>query len=547
MARPSLDLTVSITDAGGRQHQWGPSAKIAGDVPKGLSFSTKRGDGFATANVSLSRRIDQDYVDLGLLREVVVTGTAGDVAYEGRVNSMPRSMGTTHEVAVSAVGWMAHAKDRKFQENYVDRDLSHWGPMSVGRRITLLPSYGPVDATVEADITSGQPSLATRVTGVWAAGALGFSEALYNSTGIPIGSIYYSYKTGVNVNTTDANWTYLVAAADTDLFPSLDSTGNLRSSGVTAATGTLAATTTSRQFALVQLFYAAAGGTANQLYDVYWPCLAVYGTHGLTKRGAASATAAQGFYSSDMITDLVRRFCPKLNTDGVQQTTFVNEQAAFLERTYPYDAFLLLNRWHLWNLSVFENKTLYYRPTDLTDYDWEVRLSDPGVTVSLQGDDTEHLANGIAVTYTDVTDMKVKTVTPDDNAALLDTNPANPANIAGYPVWTETTLSTPVTEAMAVAFGQATLAEFNSPKAPGTIKVTGHIRDRAGHWQPVWKVRCDDRVCITDHPNDRNRLIVETDYVHESHELSMAVDATFQRVDAVMDRIQGALSAAGLS
>lgn len=538
--RPSLDLAVEIRTVDGVTYAYGPGARYPGDVPKGIRFATKRGDGFADASFSLSRRIDRDYVDLGLLREVTIFGTGGDTAYEGRVQGMPRSISSTHDVAVNTAGWMAHAKDRKFREIYVDRDLSRWGGPSARRQIAYLALLnGGAVVNVAAD-GAGAPSLIVGLTPPWDAGPV--AEAWYDAAGIPLGSLYYAWKLDTLIGPADTNWSWTSFLSDDDIATSTDTSGNLRAAGPGTGTLTTAAT---RKYAMVALSYAAASSDKTRR-TVYWTCLAAYGTHGLTKQGTASATSAQGFYASQVIKDIAARWCPKLNTAGVQDTTYLLEQVEFRDRTYPYDAFLLLNRAHRWNLSVYDNKTLYFRPTDLTDYDWEVRLSDPGVTVALQGDDVDSLANGIAVTYTDVTDGKVKSIDPDTNSQLADTNPSNPANIAGYPRWTELTLSTPVTTAMAVQFGVAALAEFNLPKAPGTIGVTGHIRDRAGHWQPVWKVRADDRVAITDHPNDRPRLVVETNYTHDGHALSISVDAPAATIDAVFDRLSLAIDTAGL-
>jgi hypothetical protein len=78
---------------------------------------------------------------------------------------------------------------------------------------------------------------------------------------------------------------------------------------------------------------------------------------------------------------------------------------------------------------------------------------------------------------------------------------------------------------MALQFGRMKLADSNQAKEAGTITVQGHIRDRAGHWQPVWKVRAGDTVAITDFPNARPRLIVETSYDHSSYTLNMSVDS----------------------
>lgn len=546
-SRPSLDLTVAITDGvGGPTYLWGPGARFAGDVPRGLSFKTRQGDGFADASVTLSRRIDRDYVDLGLLREVTIVGTDGSIAYEGRVQGMPRSLQSAHEVSVNMAGWMSHAKDRKMTAIYVDRDLTRWQTASVQRRINLAAaSFGATDPQLVQDTFTGSPSLRLTTAPKWTATTLPACEALYDANGIAIGSLYYAWKRSANLGSGGTSWSWQPFLAVEDTLVTTDATGDLEAAG--PGSGTLTATTTNRVFAAVSLSYGAGpSGADNTDYSLYWTCLAVYGTHGLTKRGTASFTDPQGFTSSDVIRHLVATYCPKLSTAGVQDTSYVQTQVVFRERTYPYDAFLSVNRPHRWLLSCYDNKTIYYRPTDLTDYDWEVRLSDFGTAIQLQGDDTENLANGIAVNYTDVNTGMGKTLTPDNDSSLADVSPTNPANVAGYKVWTELDISTPITKDMALQMGRAALADFNAPKAPGTITVKSFIRDRAGHWQPVWKVRADDRIAITDHPNDRPRQIVETDYDHDSRTITIGVDATIPRVDAVLDRINGALGAAGL-
>src|SRR5262249_24675158 len=125
-------------------------------------------------------------------------------------------------------------------------------------------------------------------------------------------------------------------------------------------------------------------------------------------------------------------------------------------------------------------------------------------------------------------------------------NVENPANKHGLQVWTEVELSIPCDQGTTLQIGAAVLAEFNQPKAPGTITVKGHVRDRAGHWQQGWKVRAGDRIAITDHPNDRPRHVHETSWNHGSLTLTIAVDSTFQRIEAYFDRVASAVQAAGL-
>jgi hypothetical protein len=540
-SKPPLDLTVEIAAANcSRTYRWDSGGR-AQNIPRGLTFNTKRGDGFADASVSLARRIDQDYVDLNLYDDLSILGADGSVAYEGRVGGMPRSMGDTHSVTVQAAGWMSHARDRKFKEIYVDRDLSRWGPASVTRKLNLGGAYTFFDPVTTTDATVGAPAVELHLDGAWTT-YRPLSEALYDAQGVPIGSLYYAWKLGggTPINTADANFIWAAHVGDGDTFLATDGSGTLRSAG--PGTGTLSATTASRIFAMVRLYYdAAPAGGSGDRRSLWWTCLAVYGNHGLTKRGTGSATNAPGIYASDIIRHIVKNWCPRLNSDGVEDTTYPIAQCAFLEAIDPYDAFLDVNKYHLWDIAVWENKTLHYEPFDLTDYDWQIRLSDPGVTVDLQGDSTDQLANGIAVTFPDFVTGKQTRVTPDQYAELRDDSVENPATRAGLKVWSEITLSSPADLAGALQIGRAALAEFNQPKGAGTITARGHIRDRAGHWQPVWKVRSGDTIAVTDHPNDRPRLIVETNYNHDDHSLRVSTDSTAKRLDAFMDRVGTAI------
>jgi hypothetical protein len=543
--KPPLELSVVITAPDGTEHHWA-SHKAAQDRPSGVQFSTASMDGFKTASLTLPRRIDLDWPDLNLFDDVALIGADGSVAYEGRVSAQPRQLDASHSITVQAVGWMAHAKDRKLTEIYVDRDFGHWGPVSVQYRFNNGASFAQTDPTVLQDADTGQPALEQGVVGDWDATGQPDAEAVYDARGIAIGSLYYAWKKSGSVDNTLAGWKWNTVLAPDDTLATGDLTANLRAAG--PGTGTLTATTSSRKYAATQFYWDGGVSTAKGVrYSIFWTVLAVYGNHGLTKRGTNSATEAQGFYASDVIKNIAGRFCPKLNTAGVQDTTYAIPQLAFIDPVHPYDAFLACNAYHLWRLAVWENKTLTYGPVDLSDYDWQVRLSDPGVTVELQGDDTSSLANGIVVTFQDVNKGAQRRLTPDDHSELADDAVENPANRAGLQVWTEIPLSAPTTEDAALQIGRIALAEFNQPKAPGTITVRGHIRDRAGHWQPVWRVRADDTIAIVDHPNDRPRLVQETSYSHDSQTMQIAVDGSFKRLDAVLDRLGTALSAANLA
>lgn len=547
--RPPLGLSVVARDPGGAEATWWSGDRQPGNRPQGLTFSTRRGEGFSSAACTLARRADIDHADLNLLDEYVIVGDTGDVAWEGRLATAPRTIEAQggHSIAPTLVGWIAHAKDRRFSEIYVDRDLSAWGGASTQRRINALSfNYVILDASVAPDVTNHRPSIVTEIRDTWAATALPNVIAVYDAgPGVPVGSIYYAWERGSGVSGSDPSWDWRVLISDTDdLSDDYNDSGNLRAAG--PGSGTFSTTAAARRFVSLVFTYTAAGGIAGGAFPLYWTCAAVYGTHGLTKRGTGDATSAPGLHLSDIVKDIAQRFCPKLNVDGVRDNTTIVPHCAFKDRTFPYDAWLELNGMALWELAVWEDKTLTYEPADLTDYDWEVRLDDYGFSTTLNGDDAEDLANGIEIEYDDVQTGKRNLLTPDGYTELLDTNPDNPANRQGYPKWASATIPFPTSKDIALQIGRGLLAEQNTPKEAGEIRVRGWVRDRGGHWQPAWRVRAGDTIAITDFPNSRPRLIGETDYDDTSKELRVAVDSTFKTMEAYTERTVTALKAANL-
>ena len=130
----------------------------------------------------------------------------------------------------------------------------------------------------------------------------------------------------------------------------------------------------------VGINYSGAGTAAATGANVRLAAIAVFGTHGLNTPDRGDGIG--GVLASDAIKDIASRFCPKLNSAGVQATSLSIPQLVFEDRTFPYDAFLECNKYHLWELSVWEGKTLTYRPLDLTDYGVPVEL----LEVDLAGD-----------------------------------------------------------------------------------------------------------------------------------------------------------------
>jgi len=540
---PPLELAVEVTDAAGVRTRWDPNDADAGNRPQGLTFNTKRGEGFAEAGVTLSRRIDRDYVDLNLFDDVAFFGADGSTAYEGRVAAQPRSFSQEHSISVQLAGWMSHARDRPFTAIFVDRDLGVWEAPSRGRQAALLAAnFGINTFDAARDTANGSPALVMKLDGAWISPYVPITEPLYDAgPGNKISSVYLSSEGGAGV-ASNATFNFSVTGGNDDV------TFDVTSGDLWAGTNTANyySISPARRFIALQFQYPTTpGGADGASFTLGARNLALYGDHGISVIGADDP---KGVPASEVIKWIASRYCPLLSTEGVQDTTWPIPHLTFRDQTDPYDAFLAVNAYHLWELAVWEGKTLTYGPADRLDYDWEVRpASDFGAEVDLQGDSTEDLANGIVVEFTDVATGAKNTLTPDDTTDLADTDPGNPVNSHGLTRWTKISLSSSTTAAAAVQIGRAALTEFNSPKSPGTITVTGHLRDRAGHWQQAWKVRAGDTIAITDHPNDSPRLVTETSWNHDSKQMTITVDSAAKRLDAVLDRIGLAFTAGGLS
>lgn len=514
----------------------------ASSRPIGLQFSTKRGDGFSTCSFSLRRPIDRDYPELALLNDVVITGHDGRVAWEGRIARVARSISDTHTLQVEAVGWISHLKDRSMSEVYVDRDLGGWRPPARAQHATILLASDKLVTSGEVSTDAGgQPALVLKFTTLR---ERDLAQSWYDiGPGLHIGRLYYDATTlvqgGAGYSATWSVTAKLHTTDDTGTSSSVSS-GDIEPG---AAAYLAAPTTGYRYAALSQYWPVGSGAVSDGEWATFWRRLAVYGNHGLTLQGVNDP---KGVTASDVIGHLVNKYCPRLNTRNVTSTAYAIPHLVFRDTT-PFDAIAEVNKYHLYEVAVYENKTLSFQPADLTDYTWQVRFDDPGVQLDLQGDSIEDLANGAEVSFINVQTNARDRVTPETHALLSDTDPDNVVNQAGLDIRKKVELSSQTTTDGAVQIGRAALAEANQPKAPGTITARGRIRDRQGNFQPAWLVRAGDTIAVTNHPNDRPRLVVETQYDHASGTVTIAVDGTLRRLDAFLDRYATALAAGNVT
>lgn len=254
-----------------------------------------------------------------------------DTVWHGLVNEPGAATRDTRaDDELAAVGMGARLKDNPFSMIYVDSALKNWKGIGTQRRVNLLASgYGPADAQVRTDSTS--PALASEVVGNWAADALAISEGWYDAgEGNALDRMYYAWSKGSTINHAVTNWSWTASLSTDDTAASFDTAGNLRAAG--PGSGVVAATTTARRYALVQMIFAVAESSSDgKRFPIDW-FLCVYGPHRLPLRGTATATQGYGLYPGDIWGDALRRSGAAILPGRVDDTSgYIVRQSVYRE------------------------------------------------------------------------------------------------------------------------------------------------------------------------------------------------------------------------
>ena len=384
--------------------------------------------------------------------------------WSGRIEERSRGTDTTETITVTCYGPGQALKDNLMSMIYVDRDLSGWADPSRQRRYDIL-SGGFTEAlgpTVQADTTNGLPALA-QIVGSASGNTL--SEAWYDAgQDNLLGSVYCDYTS------------HSVAALQCVLYSAdTDNASGLTGRTVDLITGTDSSGTFTVPVGQRYLFFFfVVGTTGSQDRDFTCRKLAVYGDHGLTKRGTSGA---EGFYDSDIVSHVISQI-PTVDARTIDTGSFVIQQAAYKDKVRHEqiinDAASYENRdWGTWGTDdLFDTSTngkFDYRLKDTTTRHWTVSRTD--------AEDLD-LADELAGLY----DTAVVKYTDEAGAARSVTRTANIPELTNAGISPKTVELTggTLTQAGAETLGDLALA-FYGGFAPARGSLT--LKGKATHYQ----------------------------------------------------------------
>lgn len=521
----NVELNAEVTLPSGDRIRWDAASPNAENRPLSPAFDTETGRGFSSGSVTLQRPAERDYPELRLLNELTLRSSSGQIVYQGRARGIPAG----ENISFDCDGWISHGESRQITDLIIDREMSSWGPAGNAEKARLATAYsgGPIldpstqGSTLRLEIPTRMANGSNRTLVV----------AQYRSPG-PIGRIRL-----VHPALGGSPWTLYLAAGKSVEMGTPDT--STQTSVNTAGEINIYPTGPSVRFGKVEWFYNTTFTGDGTWTNVVAPT--VYGRSGITT--GTRSDGLDGFTASAGIRYLASRYCPRWSLEDVEESAYLIPHAVWREPTTPVDAIRQLNSYHLWRLGVWEDRRLTFAPYDLSVADWQVASGVDGVRVEYQGDTTENVYNGVAVSYTGF-DGEQYRLTPEDSELLGDDSEWISANQWGDQVWLNLDVSWPCSSDDAVEIGRLALANANQARRPSTITVPATVRDIHGSEWPSSYVRADQTIVVTNQTPAIPRLITRTSW--SDHSLTITTDNAIDTMEAFTQRLSGALSASGI-
>lgn len=534
---PKLACTLYAND--GSELRFGPDEADAANVVTDVSFGTQvPGWGFAEGSVKLNRPFALDSLDANLFASAKVYDESGQTVYRGRVAKITRS--GPSEIEIDLEGPLAHLDDdSSVRAIYRDTDLGSWVEPTSSRQASLHAIYDVVGDYSTAYDDQGMPALILDGDATWASAHM--CEAWYDGLGL-LDSIYFSWL-ATNLGST---WVGRVDGCDdTAAGGSVTGTDVVTGSG----SGTLTETAVAgKRYAHALLSYIGANATEGDR-RLQLQGIAVYGDHGLTKRGTEPDA---GFYASDIVQHALG-YAPLIDTapGGIEASSFVIPHLAFRDYTTPR---AIIEAVSVYGASGFQppdwgyyEDGFFWRSPGSYGRTWRLRR-DEGVISVDEGPATETRCNGFVVTYSDAAGQ-THTVGPTDSGAdyetdlLADTDPANPVNVNGIPRRYGSREIGITSQDGAVLIGQLLLRDANRRRYSGSAELKGRVADEAGNRWPAYMVRAGDYVIVEDDEDTEPRKIVATTY--SAGTTTATLDNKAASIDVALERLAVASKPAG--
>jgi hypothetical protein len=524
-------IAASLFLSDGRVIRFGPDEADAENVPSDIAFDTSNPGGFGSASITLPRPEDLRADDAKLFSHVELYGPGNTVFYEGFINGIPQVGADSIQLNLS--GWIsALDKHETFREIFVDRDLGRWGASSLGRQADYLGIFGkrPTEGSAASDTTTptllfqGEPAEVNPIR-----------VSTYNAgAGCQIGSIYYAMTS----ESTSSYVGQIIVMDDAD-GTTTEATADLLTGTNSSASGTFTPTAKYRYGEIIFYLAGTVGATETSMSVA---SLAVFGNHGLTKRGTAPN---QGFYASDIISYAISQ-ATSLNysTDSIETTSFVIPHLTFTDDTNLRSVIEqvtalggnqnVANDW-----GVYEDRTFYWRSPGTYGRTWHVRR-DQVATSSSDGPDADRRVAGIKINYTDGAGTSLSVGPPGSNSdyettSLLDSDTDNPAYRIPGAYKSESVGIT--SQAGAINIGTMILNERNRLDWRGSVTITGEAEDEKGNLFPAALIRAGDRIVVSDSGDTTERTIVSTSYDHSSLTTTASIGATPDSLEALLGQL----------
>jgi hypothetical protein len=527
-----VNLKIHIKRADGRID------RIAGDeadprnVPQGFTRTSAIPGGWTSASFTLSR--DAMRRDLDPFDELVVMGDGNEVIFEGYGIEFPAA-GEDDTVTVTATGWASILKDNPCPTVIaVDRDLNAWGPAALGYKAALIASFQPwTDGSVLTDGTTILPTLQLLLP---AAPATPFpiSTAFYDAgPGAKVASVYYD-MTSVSAAGDTGGW----RVCDTDAGGGEVVGPDLLTGTNSSAVGTYTPTTPKRY--VYPLMYGSGVASTTQK-TMNLRKLAVYGDHPIPQ--VAVSGEPNGVLASDVLAYLLESNCPELNvrrgSGGIEASTFVIPHLVLRDIETLEEAVLRINRFDVSDWGVYENRTPFLRPPG-SGRTFIARTDDNGVTYNDAGLTGDELYTGVIARYTDPAGKSLTVGPPgsgcDTETPALSLSGTNALTKRGRRRILPLSISETAVERDVIQTASRALQEKNLLETRGDAEISGVIRDEAGIAHPVSQIKAGDQIIFPDREWKPRRIVEET-WSAETDTISLSLDASPSKIDAMMERM----------